>query len=262
MTNLELKDNRFPNKKFIPVVHTGIYYVIECTFAEAKNANIAFEENLCKDIKDDEKGLITYWYGKELWMPYDITANDTFTLLTEDKNGNKYNFERLILNKDKTKVNNKDYSIHQEFDVCGTIYTKNDKIIDIREEIEKRNNDVAFTLDTQYLQVKLVSGTKCTFAKACEFNIPGAYEDLGYKDDTKGTIILHEMGLVWIPENQSWNNLRELKKDDKNHISYFHIKDFDFKDNDGVINVGFNKIDINTKELFDSKYENITDLLP
>ena len=113
------------------------------------------------------------------------------------------------------------------------------------EKYPVKDIKVAFTLDTPYLQVKIIPGTKCDFATASKYNIKGAYKNCNFNDDEPGTIILNESGTFWIPDSQSWATLKELEKfDNKEHIVGFTIKNFDLKENSGIINVEFNRIDI------------------
>lgn len=228
----------------IPVVHTELYKVIECSFAKAKEAGIKYWEEICKDLSDDTLGLINVWEGEELWMPYSVTHTDTFTLLTEDKHGNKYDFRNIRLDTNRTKIQNNDFSVKQVLELHGNIIKPGGDNIDIHKERIRRNNEIAYRLDSQYLQVKLVAGTKCEFAKAAKYNVKGAYTDIGYKDDTPGHIILTERGPVWIPENQSWGTLREIEKSDKQEvICGINIKDFELKEENGVINIDFHRVD-------------------
>ena len=121
----------------------------------------------------------------------------------------------------------------------------------------------AFTLNTPYLQVKIIPGTKCDFATASKYNIAGAYKNYNFDDDEPGTIILNESGTFWIPDFQSWATLKELEKsDNKEYIVGFTIKNFDLKENSGIINVEFNRIDIShfdKKECIEENVKNVID---
>lgn len=252
----------------IPVVHTDLYNVIECSFAKAKEAGIKYSETFCKDIKDEDLGLITYWEGMELWIPYNITQYNTFTLLTVDKQGNKYKFDDVHLDKNKTKIQNNDFSIKQSLKLHGSIIKPNGDIVDIHQERVRRSDEIIFNLNTQYLQVKIVAGTECDFAKAAKYNVSGAYADIGYEDNTPGDVIFNETGLVWIPKNQSWGTLRKMERINNEVVSCLNVKDFDFKENNGVINVDFHRIDIsnfdegkpmdeNMKKLIDDTFNEV-----
>lgn len=139
MSKLKFKDDRFPDRKCIPIVHSQLYYVIECTFAEAKGKGILYDYDICNETKDNELGLITYWDGKELWYPYNYTKNNTFTLYNADKKGNICIFDKVTLDTNNTKINSSNATINQILNIHGIIKTVNGNVIDIQERNLNKN---------------------------------------------------------------------------------------------------------------------------
>lgn len=219
-----------------------------------------------KDVFEKNNVLIQGLCGKI--APEPNKENESFVQRVIDEY-NKLNVKYIKLSAfiDSDKMNeldkeDQDDLVYQANAMIAYISILNKRINKLLKKYPSKDIKTAFTLDTPYLQVKIIPGTKCDFATASKYNIAGAYKNCNFNDNEPGTIILNESGTFWIPDFQSWATLKELEKpDNKEHIVGFTIKDFELKENSGIINVEFNRIDISNFDKEECIKENIKNVI-